>query len=415
MYNAIKTGTCIYLFILGIATSYAQPSSNPLKIAKLGENNNSNLYFPKLKNNIAASWEELSSEFFKFYSHGDYAQARIVAQRILSYAKRVYGDQHQNTADALNKLGIASEALGDFDTTKTYYENALALFKSSIGKENAKVAMVLNNLGNLFFLQKDYVKAEELHLQSLLMRQNLFSSVHPSVARSSFNLGKLYEKQLKYADAIMFYRQAAVLWRKTLGADNKNISDTFNNLANVYAAQGNNTTSEEFHLKALNIREKNLGHDHLEVAESLFNLGTICTKQEKYAEAESFYGKALAIMEKMLDVNDPQIAITLYSLANIYHIQAQQEHIYSQELIDKIHSGNTITDNSTARKKNDVIIVQLRFRKKYVGEIFTKAEPLYRRAIDIVENKFGAEHPSVKVMKDELAMLYTNMESLVDN
>ncbi len=415
MFNIVKSGFYLFLWFCATSLSYAQsqvqPQSHPLQIAKLGKNNNSEIYSPKIRKNASTSWEELTDEFIMSYSHGDYNQAHLVAQKALNFSRRVYGNQHQNTADAFNKLGIASEAMHDLDTANRYYENALTLFESSLGKKNAKVAMVLNNLGNLFFLKTDYNKAEELHLKSLLMRQHLFSSLHPTVARSAYNLGKLYEKQSKHTDAIMFYKQAAVLWKKTLGPNNQNIANTFNNLGNIYAAKGNNASSEEYHLKALGIREEALGPDSLEVAESLLKLGTICTKQEKYDEAESFYQKALGIMEKILDVNDSQIAMALYSLANIYHIQAQQEYIYNQELTDRINTSNTITiRNTTASNKNNIIIFQLRFRKKYVGEIFSKAEPLYQRAINIIEKKLGAKHPSVTVMKDELAMLYANIK-----
>jgi len=425
MINKIKTGAKFLILFSSIApmaslttaalAANMQPAFHSLQLAKLGVISNSHIYSPDVTKTRANSWDELSREFLDSYNKGNYLATQHIAKKSLDFAQREFGRFHQNTADALNKMGIIYETLGELDVAKTYYEESLTIFEQALGKENAKVAMVLNNLGNLFYLKKGYEKSEQIHLQSLLMRQHIFSTAHPTVARSAYNLGRLYEKQSKHDDAIMFYRQAAVLWKKTLGPRHLNIANTFNNLANVYAAQGHNTTAEEFHLKALTIREANLGPDHIEVAESLFNLGTICTKQEKYDEAESFYREALNIMEKSLEINDPQIAMTLYSLANIYHIQAQKEHIYSQEIISRLHITNTIEKaTSSTNKKNNIVIIQLRFRKDYISEIYTKAEPLYRRAINIVETHYGSEHPSVKVMKDELAMMYINMESSVN-
>ncbi len=93
-------------------------------------------------------------------------------------------------------------------------------------------------------------------------------------------------------------------------------------------------------------------------------------------------------------------------------IQAQKEYMYNQELSEKIGSNSISTaSKTTVGNKNNIMINQLHFRKKYVGEIFSKAEPLYERAIDIVERKFGATPPSVTVMKDELAMLHANMKT----
>jgi len=413
MINKIKSGFNLFLLFFGISVcllSFAH--ADTLLIAKLGKTNSSKIYTPNILKDKTDSWEDLSNEFIMFYSHGAYKQANIVAHQALSFAKNKFGEQHQNTADAYNKLGIAAEAIRNTDDAKMYYKEALALFELTLGKENAKVAMVLNNLGNLHFLRDEFKKAEELHMKSLLMRQQLFSSVHATVARSSYNLGKLYEKQLKNDDAIMFYKQAALIWKKTLGPYNANIANTFNNLANIFSTKGNNKAAEEYHLKALILRQDTLSADSLEIAESLFNLGTICTKQEKYNEAESYYQQALGIMEKTLDSYDPQIAMTLYSLANIYHIQAQKEYMYNQKLSDKIGSNSISTaSKTTVGNKNNIMINQLHFRKKYVGEIFSKAEPLYQRAIDIVERKFGAKHPSVTVMKEELAMLHANMKT----
>lgn len=412
MFNTSRMSLLLTLLLISVNTANAQPL---LQVAKLGKSDSTTLYSPKITSDNEATWSEMTDEFVSSYSKGDLNKAGSIAQNSLSFSKRIFGKQHQNTADALNKMGIVYEANGDLEAAKSYYEDSLSMFETSLGKKNAKVAMVLNNLANLFFLKENFSKAEELHLRSLLMRQNLFSSVHPTVARSAYNLGKLYEKQAKLDDAVIFYKQASVLWKKTLGPNHLNVANTFNNLANVYAARGNNTASEELHLKALTIRESNLGPEHMEVAESLFNLGTICTKQEKYDEAESFYQEALGIMEHALEENDPQIAMTLYSLANIYHIQAQNEVIYNQGLSDIIDENQKIkVSDTTTSNKNNIIIVQLKFRKQYVGEIFGKAEPLYKRAINIVETNYGAEHPSVKVMKEELTMLYANIENSME-
>lgn len=408
--KTLKSCLFISLVISPLATM-AQVKQN-LIVAKISGFDNSQIYSPDATQQNIQHWDELSNEFLTLYSHGEYKKAKTIALQSLDYSKRIFGFLHQNTADALNKLGIASEATGNLDIAKAYYEDSLRLFQNSLGMENAKVAMVLNNLGNIYYEEQGYTQSENFFLKSLLMRQNLFSSIHPTVARSAYNLAKLYEIQGKYSDAILFYKQAAVLWKKTLGPSHLHVANTYNNLANVYANMGNDTASEELHLKALTIREYNLGVDDIVVAESLFNLGTICTKQEKYDEAETFYQEALTIMEKILNDDDPQIAMTLYSLANIYHIQAQQEFIYNQELNNRIDNTELSVESEQSEiNKNNIMITQLNFRRKYVKEIFSRAEPLYKRAINIVESSYGSEHPSVKIMKDELKMLYSNIEN----
>jgi tetratricopeptide (TPR) repeat protein len=198
-----------------------------------------------------------------------------------------------------------------------------------------------------------------------------------------------------------------LLWEKNLGPSHPNVAMALGNLANIYAAEGKDGTAEELHLRALNIREASFGPSSLVVAESLFNLGTICTKQGKYSEAEPFFREALNIMEQHLNPNDPQIALALYGLANIYHIKAKNESSYNQVLEDRI--GKMNQDNSLVpleKSKNDIYHAQLAFRKEYIAGLYAKAEPLYQRAIKLLEQAYGIQYPSLKIMKDELAMIH---------
>lgn len=91
---------------------------NTLKIAKLDTSNNAKIYAPALSNNEEILLEELTDEFLTSYQEGDYIKTGIIAQETLEFSQRTFGKQHRNTADALNKLGIAHEAQGELDIAK---------------------------------------------------------------------------------------------------------------------------------------------------------------------------------------------------------------------------------------------------------------------------------------------------------
>ncbi len=280
----------------------------------------------------------------------------------------------------------------------------------NFGEANPEVATALNNLANIHVLQGDYSSAEALHLRALQIRGAMLGPDSYPFGQSTYNLAIVYEKSGQFSNAELFYKQAVSIWTKTLGSNHLNVANSLYKLANLYASQGHSGAAEEAYLRALEIFQANYGEHHIAVAESLLSLGKTCTKQEKYDEAEPFYRQALGIFEKELGPNDAKVAIALYSLANVYHIRGKNEEAFNREFDTQMASpaGNT-KDSALSSQRHAMVRKQLALRHEVVRELYIKAEPLYKRAAAIFEAAYGGNHPTLKIIHDELAMLYNSL------
>ena len=278
------------------------------------------------------------------------------------------------------------------------------------GPAHPEVASALNNLANVNVMQGEYAAGEALHLRALQIRSAATGQDSYAVAESTYNLGIVYEHSGQSDNAELFYKQATNLWETVLGPNHLNVANSLTKLANIYARQGNARGAEETYLRALEIQQSNFGPRHVAVADALFSLGRMCMKQEKYDEAERFYRQSADIMEAELDTDNPRLAVALYSLANVYHLHAKHEAAYNNNFAARL---SPVTENALdiglSAQRLAVLRTQISLRQRIVQTLYSKAEPLYQRAAQMLTQIYGADYPTLKVIRDELTMLRQSM------
>ncbi len=357
-------------------------------------------------------WRSATKAFVENFNAGDLTAATQNATDALDVALHFFGAKHPYTADSLNKLGLLFEARGDYDAAREYYSRSLDILETHADEFSAEIGTALNNLGNIFVLKDDLEQAELMHLRALQVRTRTAGAESAPVAQSLFNLGVVYEKRNLPDNAELLFKQSAAVWTRIHGPTHLNVANSYHKLANIYAATGKTRAAEQLYLSALQIRRELLGPKHLSVAESLMGVGRACTKQEKYDEAGPVFRQAVDIMEESLGAFDPRVAMALYSLANVYHIQAKLEDAYNRDFAAKVTaSGNTSESDSLDSQRISALHDQLILRAGYVRELYERADPLYVRAASIFQKAYGADHPTLKIINDELSMLRNTVSS----
>ena len=109
-------------------------------------------------------------------------------------------------AEYLNLQGRALYEAGDYRDAEEPLTQALALREQALGPEHPDVATSLNNLAVLYHAQGQYAKAEPLYQRALAIREKALGPEHPDVATSLNNLAGLYHAQGQYAKAEPLYR-----------------------------------------------------------------------------------------------------------------------------------------------------------------------------------------------------------------
>jgi len=189
----------------------------------------------------------------------------------------------------------------------------------------------------------------------------------------------MLQGQYKKAEALL--EKSLNMYTKRIGEKQPYIANIQNNLGLLYMLMGKNDNAKLFLTKAMNLKLKKFGEKHPDVATSQDNLAKLYLSIGNYEKAEILFNKALIVREKMLDKNHPDLA---YSLTNIANLYVEKSRVNSKE-------------SFTHRLKSY-------YQKN--AENFSKAEELYRRALEKRELKLVQNHQLIEQTLILLANVY---------
>ena len=271
-------------------------------------------------------------------------------------------------------LGISRfhHAKGTYTQALPWLEQCCVVAEARLGTNHPDVASTLNDLAHLYYVQGRYSEAEPLYKRAVSIDEQQLGKDHSNVATSLNNLAMLYQAQGRYSEAEPLYQRSMAIWEKQLSKDHPTVAKSLNNLASFYYIQGRYSEAEPLYQRSLSIREQQLGKDHPDVATTLSNLGALYHSQERYSEAEPLLQRTLAIWEQQLGSDHPRIATILNNLGQLYRAQRKG------------------MANPFREPEN----------------YSSAAEPIYQRALAILEEKLGNDHPNIAPVLNNLAELY---------
>ncbi|MBD2608777.1 tetratricopeptide repeat protein [Scytonema hofmannii FACHB-248] len=300
----------------------------------------------------------------RFYKgQGLYAQAEPWFKQCLEVSKKRLGDNHPYVAQSLNNLAGVYKCQGRYDEAEPLYQQALEVMRHLRGEEHPYLAPILNNLAELYRSQGRYNQAEPLYQQALQLRRHLLGKEYPAVAESLNNLALLYYYQGRYSEAEPLALRAIELDKQFLKEKHPDLATDIHNLALIYRAQGRYSEAEPLFLEALKLKQLLLPEDHPLLADTIYALGYMYRIQGCYTKAEEFSIKALELDKRLLGDNHPYVAQSLNNLVELYKSQGS----YSQ------------------------------------------AKPLLQEALDIFERQLGVNHPHTITVRENLAILQTEI------
>jgi CHAT domain-containing protein/tetratricopeptide (TPR) repeat protein len=235
-----------------------------------------------------------------------------------------------------------------------------------------------------------------------LVRQR-YSEGHPKDATAFHWLGFTIGHQGRYAEAEPLLKRALAIWEKALGPDHADVAVDLNDLAFLYGQQGRYAEAEPLFKRSLTILEKAYGLESLEFALTLNNLGLLYRDEKRYAEAEPLIKRGLAIREKQLGPWHIDVARSVNSLAVLYHDMGrydEQEKLLERSVAIR-EKVLTQTDPDLATALDNLAL----FYTDRKG-LFSKAEPLAKRALAIYTAAYGPFHPDVAITTHNLVSIY---------
>ncbi|WGD34046.1 tetratricopeptide repeat protein [Olleya sp. YS] len=266
-------------------------------------------------NLIGAEYELLS---LIHLSKGNNLIALKECLKALDFFKKINDEIRQ--ADALKQLGNIEYALGNYNSSLTYFNEALDIYKKN--NDLFYQSSTANQIGLAYIQLKDYKKAETSFKEALAIAKKTEST--KDQADSMRGLGKvaLYEKQFKDAED---YFQTALEKYQSINFNN-DVAKTLSLLSQVAVSNNNWNSSLQYINKSITINE---------------NIGATSNLKDNYFQRSILYEQlnntqsALEDLKKYQVINDSinskEKTQQIEELRTIYETEKKEQQIQIQK------------------------------------------------------------------------------------
>ena len=335
------------------------------------------------------------------------AQLKPLLQE-LERAEETHGPQNREIGSISLRIGDIYTRLANYAEAERYYRRALQIFERSFGQRNLKVASCLGKLGDLFFAQQRYADAETIYWRVLDITQSAWGAEHNDVAQCHKTLARLLEAQGRLKEAEQFYLSALRIMEKVGGPDHPELTETLRHLASFWMRQGKkperkrlgDLLSESGMLSAEQLQEalQKSAQTNSPLGQTLVRLNYLSEEQLRPA------------LQAQLLIGDGVIpsAIATRALRSAHHKGSLDESLRAlgwdpdrfsgEELKTLIDAAEELMSAEVALgfEHAGVAVLTVKLADLYVEQKkFAEAEPLYKRAVLILEKFFGPKDAEV--------------------
>jgi tetratricopeptide (TPR) repeat protein len=380
---------------------------------------------------------------------GNYDAARPLYEQAMSILIQLFGAQHMVVAEVYVQMGDVLRKIGEDSRALELYKRALSIYVPELGPEHPDVGEVHYLMGLTYKQTGNYEESIQCSEKAIQIAEKAFGLDHLKVASPVGSLADVYSITARYSEAVTLYLRALKIHETKLGKDHPECSENLNALGMISKKRGRYQEAREYYLRSLEIVEKVFGPNHPKVAMYVHNLGVIYRKLKQHSssmeafqrakkinvdtfgeehplvagnmvgialaivksggnldEARDLLLKTVAIFTDKLGDSHEKVALSLNYLAEVYRKQGLfgrgfAETTYERALKINQHAYGEWNDHpELAENMNGLAQV-------YKAQLnYTKAEPMFLKAIAMSERTLGLNHPHVINRYRNLALMY---------
>jgi CHAT domain-containing protein len=318
---------------------------------------------------------------------GDLVGKREVLEGLkaaLALEEQAYGKDDPRVARTLERLGDAWAVAGDVGRTNKYFGRLLALKTQQWGEGDARLSPYTQRVNQPKAKRKALLiakaaslkqKAEEIHI--------------PSVGSDG------------YSKASRIFKNALRLEEAAYGKESVHLVATLERLADNLMLTGSGRVADKkrFYERILSLQEKGLKPSSglLERTRNLLRAQTLKaeakpllgdTKRSGKSRRLALLKAVLALEEKVYGINDPRLSFTVEAISTALRgLGDRRGEARAYERFLSLQEGVYGADSLHL-----VVYIEL-LANSFLGLDFSRAEPLYERALRIQEVSYGPTQP----------------------
>jgi tetratricopeptide (TPR) repeat protein len=288
----------------------------------------------------------------------------------------------------------------------------MALYIRECGEEDLAVAGTLTRLGGIYLTLNQFEKAEQSFQKALHIRKSKLGTAHWKVAKTLTMMVNFYERTRKPELAVECGNQALKIGEDEFGPDAINLTPVLVALGRILMSQQKFDEAKMNYKRALKIAEEKVGQDHPTTAEIVYELGCFFFVKPEELGARVKTDVAERFKQRGFWENRDYSRVTLINKKEVENEENAKG--WSKERAEKLFlRALTVIENTVGTEHPDYARILNRLGSLYIERVqFLKAEEYLLKALEIRLLKFGALHSRVAQTYKHLYTLYNLQEKL---
>jgi tetratricopeptide (TPR) repeat protein len=284
-------------------------------------------------------------------------------------------------------IGEAYTGVGEYRLAASHLERALALRKAQLGADHPLTLSSMHSLGSAYAELVRYAEAQRLFEETVKSRRAKLGPDHRDTLQSQVELAVCYGRLGRLPDAVSLHEETLKLAEASLGPDHVLTLRCKITLARMYVFVHRFSDGAALGEEALRLSKAMRGPRHPGTLLIRSTLGMCYELAGRFPEAIALHQETLELMKEHLSPDHPQTLATIWALVRAYRGAGRPE--------EAVAPGEEALKLSQARYGPRAITTVNGMA--HLGEVYMDlgrsdlAEPLFRRALAIVEKDFPDE------------------------
>lgn len=230
---------------------------------------------------------------FEFIATGNFAQADIIADRVIEVSKNEPADR--DVAKFLYELGREYCKTAQFDKALETALRASEIDALIHGIESTVLASDMNLLAMIHDKLNHFSEAEAYLSRTLEIRQKNLSDSHPETIRTLYQIGHFYKNHHRPEKSRLAFLKVYLILKNDAQKDLVLYLDLLKHLTESSVTKGDASEQKKFLEEYLDIYQRVFGREHVGTAAIMETLGQLYFEQGNIELAESYFKQAFAI------------------------------------------------------------------------------------------------------------------------
>lgn len=264
------------------------------------------------------------------YEMGDFKQAKLVAESVLSVYEQTRGGMSLVSAEISSLLGILCQKFNLLDQSRHYLDHAVTIYQQNLHTHQEKVALCYYRMAKLLILQGDFDAALQFGYDALHLREQQYGTENRLIADSLSVISQTLNYLGHFAEARAINERAIAIMINLVGREHPLLVVPWLSVGANCWNLGDFEAAYQYYADALHITEKHYPPDHPLTAFALHNSALGLAKMARYEQAQAYCERAWQIRRERFGEDHFQTIRTAGSLGELSLLRGAYEQAVEQ-------------------------------------------------------------------------------------